>query len=173
MQSPPTTPQRSLWEQIDWVWHVATGVLLCIYLGLKLGQGLPTERWIPILVLTALLALWYARFVVTPFIIWQIYHKRRLPYFILGFALWAALIAVDANALLLTGIFLPLILSRFPLPWALTIIGALAIAIVGLYTWLYAPALWLVSLAIVLVLAVAIVVVRVVLAARAARENNG
>ena len=60
------TPKRGVWEQWDWVWHVATYAILGMYSAMKLGNTSPTSRLLFILGLSALLAVWYIPFVITP-----------------------------------------------------------------------------------------------------------
>ena len=144
------TPQRGVWEQWDWVWHVATYVILGVYSAIKIGNTPPTSRLYLILGLSALLAVWYIRFVITPLMRWQVNPKRGLPYFIVGFLLWGVLYTVDMSALILTGMFLPLIFSRFPVRWSIAVIFSLALGWFLLYTLLYSSENWFIVLMIVL-----------------------
>jgi signal transduction histidine kinase len=144
------TPKRAVWEQWDWVWHVATYGILGLYIAMKLGNTSPTSRLLLILGLSTLLAVWYIPFVITPLMRWQDNPRRGLPYFIVGFLLWGVLLTLDVNALILTGMFLPLIFTRFPIRWAIAVVFSLTLGIFLLYTILYSTGDWFIILMIVL-----------------------
>ncbi len=78
-----------------------------------------------------------------------------MPYFIVGFLLWGVLLTLDVNALILTGMFLPLIFTRFPIRWAIAIVFSLTLGLFLLYTLLYSPEDWFIILMIVLGLLIA------------------
>jgi signal transduction histidine kinase len=144
------TPKREVWEQWDWVWHVAAYAIFGVYIAIKFGSTSPTSRLLPILGLSALLAVWYIRFVITPPMRWQDNPRRGLLYFIVGFLLWGGLFALDANALMLTGMFIPMIFTRFPIRWAIAIVFSQGLVLFLLYTLIYSPENWFVILIIVL-----------------------
>lgn len=141
-----TPPKREVWEQWDWVWHVVTYTILGIFIASKLGNTSPTSRLLLILALSALLAVWYIPFVITSPLRWQGSPRRGLPYFIVGFLLWGGLFALDASALMLTGMFAPLILTRFPIRWAIAVVYSLALGLFLLYTFRYSPENWFIIL---------------------------
>jgi signal transduction histidine kinase len=144
------TPKRAVWEQWDWVWHVATYGILGLYIAMKLGNTSPTSRLLLILGLSTLLAVWYIPFVITPLSRWQGNPRRGLPYFIVGFLLWGVLLTLDVNALILTGMFLPLIFTRLPIRWAIAVVFSLTLGIFLPYTILYSTGDWFIILMIVL-----------------------
>jgi signal transduction histidine kinase len=143
-------PKRGVWEQWDWVWHVATYAILGIYVATRLGNTSPTGRLPLILVLSALLAAWYIPFVITPLTRWQDDPRRGLPYFLIGFLLWGGLIAQGGSALMLTGMFVPLIFTRFPIRWAIAVVFSLTLGLFLLYTRVHSPENWFSILIIVL-----------------------
>jgi signal transduction histidine kinase len=149
------TSRRGVWEQWDWVWHVATYALLAFYIAIKLGSTTPTSRLSLILGLSALLAVWYIPFVMIPLMRWQANPRRTLLYLIVGYLLWCALITLDVNALILTGMFLPLIFTRFPICWAIALVFSLALGLFLLYTLLYPSGNWFIILLVVLGLLIA------------------
>jgi signal transduction histidine kinase len=155
------TPKRGVWEQWDWVWHVATYAILGMYIAIKLGNTSPTSRLLLILGLSALLAVWYIPFVITPLMRWQDNPRRGLPYFIVGFLLWGVLLTLDVNALILTGMFLPLIFTRFPIRWAIAVVYSLTLGLFLLYTLLYSSGDWFIILMIVLGLLIAATMISV------------
>ena len=144
------TPKRGVWEQWDWVWHVAAYAILGIYIAIKLGNTSPTSRLLPILGLSALLAMWYIPFVITPVMRWHANPWRGLPYFIIGFLLWGGVFTQDVNALMLTGMFVPLIFSRFPIRWAIAVVFSLALGLFLIYILFYPSGDWLIILMIAL-----------------------
>mgnify|MGYP001821271404 CR=1 FL=1 len=122
-------PKRGVWEQWDWVWHVAAYTILGLYSAIKLGNTSPTSSLLLILGISALLAVWYIPFIITPLRRWQGNPRRGLPYFVLGFLLWGVLLTLDVNALMLTGMFLPLIFTRFPIRWAIAVVITLTLGV--------------------------------------------
>ena len=149
------TSKRGVWEQWDWVWHVAAYAFLGMYVAIKLGNTSPASRLLLMLGLSALLAVWYIPFVITPLMRWQDHPRRRLIYFIVGFLLWGGLFAVDINALILTGMFVPLIFTRFPIRWAIAVVFSQALGLFLLYTLLYSSEDWFILLMIGLGLLIA------------------
>ena len=164
------TPGRGVWEQWDWVWHVAAYAFLGIFIVITLGNPPPTSRLLLILALSALLAGWYIPFVITSPIRWYANPRRGLPYLIVGFLLLGLLLALDVNALMLIGMFVPLIFSRFPIRWAIAIIISLTLGLFLLYTLIYSPEDWFVALMIVLGLLIASTLIGVFINALAAQS---
>ncbi len=132
-------PQRGVWEQWDWVWHVAAYAILAMYIAIMLGDTSPSSRLLLLLGLAALLGVWYIPFVITSVMRWHANPRRGLPYFIIGFLLWGGLFGVDVNALMLTGMFAPLIFTRFPIRWAIAVVFGVTLVLVLLYILLYSP----------------------------------
>ena len=161
MTDSQTTPRRDIWEQWDWVWHVAAYAILGMYVAIKLGNTASTNHLWLILGLSALLAVWCIPLVITPLMRWQGNPRRSLPYFIVGFLLWGMLLTLDVNALMLTGMFLPLIFSRFPIRWAIAVVFSLTLGVFLLYTLLYSSEDWFIILVIVLGLLVAATMISV------------
>ena len=139
---------RDVWEQWDWVWHVSAYAILGMYIVIRLANN--TSPLLPILALSVLLAGWYIPFVITPPMPWYDNPRRGLIYIIVGFLLLSVLLALDVNALMLSGIFLPLIFSRFPIRWAIAVIFSLALSLFLLYVLLYPSEDWFIILMIVL-----------------------
>ena len=153
--------KREVWEQWDWVWHVATYAILGMNIALKLGNTSSTSHLLYILGLSALLAVWYIPFVVTPPTRWQDYPRRGLLYFIVGFLLWSVLFTLDVDTLMLTGMFMPMIFTRFPIRWAIAIVVSLALSLFLLYTIFYSSEDWFINLITVLGLLIASTMVSV------------
>ncbi len=165
-----TTPERGVWEQWDWVWHVSAYGFLVLYVAIKLGDTSSTSLLLPILGLSALLAVWYIPFVITPSVRWYANPRRGLLYFIVGLVLWSGLFAVDGNALMLTGMFVPLIFTRFPIRWAVAIIYSQALGLFLLYTLLYSSEDWFIILIVVLGLLISATLVGVFIHALASQS---
>jgi len=150
MEENEETPKRGVWEQWDWVWHVAAYTFLILYIAIMLINTSPNSRLLLLLGLSALLAMWYIPIVINPPNRWQDNPRSGLPYFFVGFLLWGVLIALDASALILTGMFSPLIFTRFPIRWAIAVIISLALGLFLIYTLSYSPEDWFLNLMIVL-----------------------
>lgn len=129
--------QREVWEKWDWVWHLAGYSVLAIsvvvgFRDSQLGDSLPL-----FLSLSALVALWYLPFVAMP--IARCYDSPRLGflYLLLGCALWGGLISLNVESLMLISMFAPMIFTRFPIRWAISIMISLTVGFLLLYLILY------------------------------------
>ena len=145
-----TPSKREVWERWDWVWHLTgyttLGVNIIVMLrGGQLGESLPL-----FLVLSALVALWYAPFVATPISSWYAAPRRGLLYFLVGFALWGGFVAINPSALMLAAMFNPMIFTRFPIRWGIGIVAALTVGFLLLYLLLYPSENWLMIVIVVL-----------------------
>ncbi len=146
-----TPSKREVSEQWDWVWHLTgyTTLGISIIIGLRggqLGDSLPL-----FLTLSALVALWYIPFVATPIVRWWNAPRRGLLYFLVGFALWGALVALNVESLMLVAMYNPMIFTRFPIRWAIGIMGFLTAVFLPFYLLLYPSENWLIIASVVLV----------------------
>jgi len=96
------------------------------------------------------LGLWYIPFVnISTLRIWD-NPKRGALYLVPGWAIWAGLISLTADSLLLIGIFFPLVFSRFPIRWATGITIFQTLGLYFLYIMLYPTEHWFLILMIIL-----------------------
>jgi signal transduction histidine kinase len=139
-----------VWEQWDWVWHFsAYGLLILNIIFVYNGEPRITN-FSSFLILSAILGLWYIPFVnISTLRIWD-HPKRGALYLVPGWAIWAGLISLTADSLLLIGIFLPLVFSRFPILWATGIAFFQTLGLYFLYIMLYPTVHWLAILMIIL-----------------------
>ena len=138
------------WEQWDWVWHFsAYGLLLLNIIFVYNSEPRITGFWF-FLVLSAFLGLWYLP-LVNPFTlrIWE-NPKRGALYLVPGWAIWAGLISLTADSLLLIGLFFPLVFSRFPSGWATGITIFQTLGLYFLYIMRYPTEQWFLILMIIL-----------------------
>ena len=139
-----------VWEQWDWVWHVSAYGLLILNIIFVYNGDPGTINFSLFLVLSALLGLWYIPFVnMSTLRIWD-HPKRGALYLVPGWAIWGGLISLTADSLLLIGIFLPLVFSRFPILWATGITFFQILGLYFLYILLYPTEHWLLILIIIL-----------------------
>lgn len=160
-----TSPKREVWEQWDWVWHISAYTFLGLNIVLVLGNTPPISRPLLFLALSALLALWYLPFVATPITSWWNTPRHGVLYFLLGWALWGGLLALDDCCLLLAGMFYPVIFTRFPIRWAITVAVSQTLGLYLLFVLLYTPENWLIALLIALGLMIAAILIGVFVAA--------
>ncbi len=146
--------KREVWEQWDWVWHLTGYAALAISVVIALRRGLPDDSLPLFLTLSALVALWYLPFVATPIIQWWDAPRRGLLYFLVGFALWGGLVALNVESLMLAAMFNPMIFTRFPIRWAIGIMVSLTVSFLLLYLLLYSSENWFVIVMSVLALLV-------------------
>jgi signal transduction histidine kinase len=139
-----------VWEQWDWVWHFSAYGLLLLNI-IFVYNSEPGITGFPFfLALSALLGLWYIPFVrISASRIWE-YPKRGALYLVPGWAIWAGLISLTNQSLMLIGCFLPLIFSRFPILWAIGILFFQTLGLYFLYIMLYPTEHWLLILMIIL-----------------------
>jgi signal transduction histidine kinase len=63
-------------------------------------------------------------------------------YFLVGFALWGGLVALNAESLMLAAMYNPMIFTRFPIRWAIGIMISLTVGFLLLYLLLYPSENW-------------------------------
>ena len=136
--------KREVWEQWDWVWHLSGYATLGLSVIIALRGGLPDDSLPLFLTLSALVALWYLPFVATPIKRWWDVPRRGLLYFLVGFALWGGLVALNVESLMLAAMFNPMIFTRFPIRWAIGIMISLTVSFLLLYLLLYPSENWFV-----------------------------
>jgi signal transduction histidine kinase len=139
-----------VWEQWDWVWHFSAYGLLILNIIFVYNSEPRITGFSFFLVLSALLGLWYLPFVnISTLRIWD-NPKRGALYLVPGWAIWAGLISLSNQSLMLTGIFLPLVFSRFPILWATGITFFQTLGLYFLFIMLYPTERWLLILIIIL-----------------------
>ena len=139
-----------VWEQWDWVWHFSAYSLLILNIIFVYNSDPRIINFSFFLVLSALLGLWYIPFVnISTLRIWD-NPKRGALYLVPGWAIWAGLISLTNQSLMLIGIFLPLIFSRFPILWATGITFFQTLGLYFLYIMLYPTEHWFLILMIIL-----------------------
>ena len=142
--------KREVWEQWDWVWHLTGYTALAISVIIALRRGELDDSLPLFLTLSVLVALWYIPFVATPIVRWWHAPRWGLLYFLVGFALWGGLLALNVGSLMLAAMFNPMIFTRFPIRWAIGIMISLTVGFLGLYLLLYPTENWLIIVGIVL-----------------------
>jgi signal transduction histidine kinase len=146
----PKSKNPEVWEQWDWVWHFSAYGLLILNIIFVYNSDPGIINFSFFLVLSALLGLWYIPFVtISTLRIWD-NPKRGALYLVPGWAIWAGLISLTNQSLMLIGIFLPLVFSRFPILWATGITFFQTLGLYFLYIMLYPTEHWLLILMIVL-----------------------
>ena len=149
-----TKMQKSInpeaWEQWDWVWHFSAYGLLILNIIFVYNSDPRIINFSFFLVLSALLGLWYIPFVnISTLRIWE-NPKRGALYLVPGWVIWGGLISLTNQSLMLIGIFLPLVFSRFPILWATGITFFQTLGLYFLYIMLYPTEHWLLILMIIL-----------------------
>jgi signal transduction histidine kinase len=148
-----------VWEQWDWVWHFSAYGLLILNIIFVYNSDPRIINFSFFLVLSALLGLWYIPFVnISTLRIWD-HPKRGAIYLVPGWAIWAGLISLTNQSLMLVGIFLPLVFSRFPILWATGITFFQTLGLYFLYIMLYPTEHWLLILMIVLGLLIILTII--------------
>jgi signal transduction histidine kinase len=143
------------WEQWDWVWHFSAYSLLILNTIFVYNSDPGVINFSLFLVLIALLGLWYIPFLnMSTLRIWD-HPQRGALYLVPGWAIWAGLISLTADSLLLIGMFLPLIFSRFPIRWATGITIFQTLGLYVLYIMLFPTGRWFLILMIILGLLIA------------------
>lgn len=139
-----------VWEEWEWVWHFSAYGLLILNIIFVYNSEPRITDFSFFLVLSALLGLWYISFInISTLRIWD-NPERGLLYLVPGWAIWGGLISLTADSLLLIGIFLPLVFSRFPILWATGITTIQTLGLYCLYIMLYPTENWLLILLIIL-----------------------
>jgi len=144
--------KREVWEQWDWVWHLTGYAALAISVVIALRSGQLGDSLPLFLTLSALVALWYLPFVATPIMRWWDAPRRGLLYFLVGFALWGGLVALNVESLMLIAMYNPMIFTRLPIRWAIGITISLTAGFLLLYLLLYSSENWVIIIVIILVL---------------------
>jgi len=127
---------------------VCAYAFLVLNVAFDLAADFPTEPIWLFLGLSALLAIWYLPFVAAPITHWWNSPGRGMLYFLIGWALWAGLLALNERSLMLAAMFYPMIFSRFPIRWAIAVAFAQTLGLSALFLLLYNPENWLVTLVI-------------------------
>jgi signal transduction histidine kinase len=157
----PKSKNSEVWEQWDWVWHFSAYGLLILNIIVVYNSDPGIINFSFFLVLSALLGLWYIPFInISIMRIWD-HPKRGALYLVPGWAMWAGLISLTADSLLLIGIFLPLVFSRFPVRWATGITIFQTLGLYFLYIMMYPTEHWLLILVIVLGLLIILTIIGV------------
>jgi len=139
-----------VWEQWDWVWHFSAYGLLILNIIFVYNSEPKIINFSFFLVLSMLLGLWYIPFVnISTLRIWD-NPKRGALYLLPGWAIWSGLISLTNQSLMLIGIFLPLVFSRFPIRWSIGITIFQTLSLYLLYIMLYPTEHWFLILMIIL-----------------------
>ncbi|MCP4359821.1 MAG: sensor histidine kinase, partial [Chloroflexi bacterium] len=160
-----TSHKRNVWDQWEWVWHLTAYAFLGLNIAFVLGRVPPIDHLVLFLGLSALLALWYIPFIATSALRWRDTPRRGVLYFSLGWALCGGLLALNGSSLLLTGMFYPLIFTRFPIRWAIAIAFSQTLGLFLLYALLYPSENWFIILMIALGLLIIATLIGVFIAA--------
>lgn len=140
---------RKEWD-LDSFLHLSGYSLLGLSFIISLWAGLPDGSLAIFLTLSTLMALWYLPFVTTPIYRWLDAPKQSFFYFLVGFALWGGLVALNPVCLMLVAMFNPMIFTRFSIRWAIGVMVFLTAAFLPLYLVLYPSDNWPVIVLIVL-----------------------
>ena len=146
----PNNKILEVWQQWDWVWHFSAYGLLILNIIVVYSSEPGITNFSVFLILCALLGLWYIPFVnISTLRIWE-NPKRGALYLLPGWAIWGGMISLTADSLLLIGIFLPLIFSRFPIRWSIAITIFQTLGLYLIYIMLYPTEHWLTILMVIL-----------------------
>lgn len=147
-----TNEKKIIWRRIswDWVWHISAYSLLLLNIIVVYTNEPTISLFSFFLMLSAVLGVWYIPFVnISTLRIWE--HPRRgVLYLVPGWLIWAGLIALTTQSLMLIGIFVPLVYSRFPIRWATGITVFQTLGLYFLYIMRYPTEHWLLILMITL-----------------------
>jgi signal transduction histidine kinase len=139
-----------MWEQWDWVWHFSAYSLLILNIIFVYNSEPRINNFSFFLILCVLLGLWYLPFLnISTLRIWD-HPARGALYLVPGWVIWAGLISLTADSLLLIGMFFPLVFSRFPIRWAAGITILQTQAFYFLYIRLYPTERWFLVLMLIL-----------------------
>lgn len=139
-----------VWEQWDWVWHFFAYSLLILNIIFVYSSEPRIPNFQFFLVLSLLFGLWYIPFLnISTLRLWE-NPKRGTLYLLPGWLIWAGLIFLANQSLMLIGIFLPLVFSRFPIRWATGITIFQTLGLYFLYIMLYPTKNWFLILMIIL-----------------------
>ncbi len=146
----PNSKILEVWEQWDWVWHFSAYGLLILNIVFVYNSEPRITTFSFFLILSALLGLWYIPFVyISTRRIWE-NPKRSALYLVPGWAIWGSLISLTNQSLMLIGVFLPLVFSRFPVRWSIGITIFQVLGVYFLYIMLYPTEQWFLILMILL-----------------------
>lgn len=142
--------KREAWQQWDWVWQFSAYGLLILTVILVYNREPRITNFSFFLVLCALLGLWYIPFInFSTLRIWD-NPLRGALYLIPGWVIWGVLLSLTADALLLIGIFFPIVFSRFPIRWSIGINVFQTLGLYFLYILFYPTEYWFPILMIIL-----------------------
>jgi hypothetical protein len=147
-----TNEKSTVWRRLswDWVWHFSAYSLLILNTIFVYNSEPKIINFSFFLFLCAVLGLWYIPFLnISTLRIWE-NPKRGVLYLVPGWLIWAGLISLTNQSLMLIGIFLPLVYSRFPIRWATGITFFQTLGLYFLYIMLYPTERWLLILMIIL-----------------------
>lgn len=138
------------WEQWDWIWHFSAYSLVILNIIFVYNSEPRITNFSFFLVLCVLLGLWYIPFLNISTLRIGDNPKHGALYLVPGWAIWAGLISLTADSLLLIGLFFPLVFSRFPIRWAIGITIFQTLGLYFLYIMLYSTEHWFLILMMVL-----------------------
>ncbi len=144
-----TSPTREVWEQWDWIWHIASYTTIGIVVTIIIRRNLLGDQLPVFLVIIALLAIWYIPLIAYPVSKWRDTPIQGLLYFSIGIVLWGILFAMNESSTMLIAMFYPVIFSRFPIKWAIAIVIAQMVSFFVLYLIFHPSENWLIVLMIV------------------------
>lgn len=138
------------WEQWDWIWHFSAYSFLILHIIIVYNSDPRIINFSFLLILCALLGLWYIPFVnISTLRIWD-NPARGALYLVPGWVIWIGLISLTADSFLLIGIFFPLVFSRFPIRWATGITIFQTLGLYFLYIMVHPTERWFLILMIIL-----------------------
>lgn len=142
--------KTEVWEQWDWVWHFSAYGLLILTLIIVYNREPRFTTFSFFLLLCALLGLWYIPFMnISTLRIWD-NPLRGALYLVPGWVIWGVLLSLTADALLMIGIFFPIVFSRFPIRWSIGITVFQTLGLYFLYVLWYPTEYWFAILMIIL-----------------------
>jgi signal transduction histidine kinase len=144
-QNDTTDPGQRFFRRWVWVWHGLMYIALVIALGdAFLFTPRPPSEVIPIVVLSALLAGWYAICIVTKYEVFRQNLPLLLGYVAVGWAIWFWLTYYEGMFLLLLVGLYPQIFGMLPTRWKIigtVILTTLSVwrqsAMAGYISWIY------------------------------------
>jgi signal transduction histidine kinase len=145
-----TSQNPEVWEQWDWVWHFSAYGLLILNVLLVYGNDPRIINFSFFLILSALLGLWIILFVNTSIKRFWDNPSRGALYLLPGWLIWASLISLTNQSLMLIGSFLPLVFTRFPIRWSIGITIFQTLGLYFIYIMLYPTEQWFLILMIIL-----------------------
>ena len=111
--------KQHAWEQWDWLWHALAYGLLILNAAIARENDTRNGSIQTILVLTVVLAFWRLPLAVIQREYWSEHVQRTLIYFLIGWILWGIMIHLHPAALMLAGMFYPILFSRVPIRFSI------------------------------------------------------